>query len=549
MTSTVAAEIARHITHRGVPRAYHVPGESFLGLLDALRDESCRLIVARNEGGAGFMALAESRVTGRTGVAMVTRGPGAANIAIAIHTAFQDATPLVVFVGLIPRVDRERESFQEFDIHAWFGSTAKAVFVLDHPETAAERVARAFDLAESGRPGPVVVGLPEDLLTVPVIAAPVFPAKRTLPRIMGRTEAAAVSAQLATAERPVMVVGGDDWDSDSAGLLRRIAEASAIPVVSDFRAHDAFPHASPAWVGSLGYGRNEGARRAYADADLVVYLGTARKDVLSDGFSAGNEATTVVVVSPDPDLREHTGRVDLHAVCRPSEWLEGLAQATLDAPHPERAARLAELREAYVAWSRPLPEDPAQLSPETVFGVLQEALPSDAIVTVGAGNYVIGALRYLHHELPRSFVGPRNGAMGLGVPGAVAASLAHPERTVVALAGDGCFGMNGQELATLAMFGGRALVFLFDNGGYGTIHAHQEREFPDRPAGTYLQNPDFAALARAHGIVAHRIEHPDQLGPRVAEAVAAAHSTFFHLVFPQINSGLGLHDGSGTETR
>ncbi|SJN11608.1 Acetolactate synthase large subunit [Leucobacter sp. 7(1)] len=555
MTHTVATEIARQITHRAIPRIYHVPGESFLGLLDALRDESSRLIVARNEGGAGFMALAESRVTGNTGVAMVTRGPGAANIAIAIHTAFQDATPLVVFVGLIPTTDRERESFQEFDIHAWFGSTAKAVMVLDHPGSSAERVSRAFDIAQSGRPGPVVIGLPENLLAVPVAKAPAFPPKHTPSRILGPEETTRFAERLAAAERPVFVVGGECWDTGSAADLRRLAEQAAIPVVSDFRSHDAFPHSSSAWVGSLGYGRNEGARRAYDEADLVVYLGTARKDVLSDGFLLGNGAESVVVVNPDPDLREHTGQLDTHLVSRPDEWLQGFAGvgagagAASGAAHAHRTARLAELRATYLAWSQPRPSAPDVLSRETVFGALQEALPNDAIITAGAGNYVIGALRYVHHEVPRSFIGPRNGAMGLGVPGAVAASLAFPERTVVALAGDGCFGMNGQELATLTMFQGRALVFLLDNGGYGTIHAHQERSFPDRPAGTYLQNPDFAGIARAHGIVAHRIEQLDELAPRIAAALASPGSTFFHILLPRINEGLGLHDGSETETR
>lgn len=553
-TSTVATEIARQITVRGIPRIYHVPGESFLGLLDALRDEQSRLIVARNEGGAGFMALAEARVTGRTGVAMVTRGPGAANVAIGIHTAYQDATPLVVFVGLIPVADRDRESFQEFDLRAWFGSTAKSVMVLDHPESAAERVARAFDIAQSGRPGPVVIGLPEDLLTVSVPESAALPPKRTPPRRLRDEEATAFVDRLAAAERPAFVVGGDSWDRDAASALRGLAERLAIPVVSDFRAHDAFPHSSTAWVGSLGYGRNDGARRAYDEADLLVYLGTARKDVLSDGFVLGDGAADVVVVNPDPDLHEHTGRIDAHIISRPGEWLHDVAAAASAAgpasPAPaSREDRLAELRASYLEWSRPRPENPADVSRETVFGTLQERLPDDAIITVGAGNYVIGALRYLHHETPRSFIGPRNGAMGLGVPGAIAASLAHPNRTVVALAGDGCFGMNGQELATLTMFGGRALVLLLDNGGYGTIHAHQERSFPDRPAGTYLENPDFAAIARAHGLVAHRIERIDEFGPLVEEALAAPGSTFFHIVLPRINDGLGLHDGSETGTR
>lgn len=536
MTDTVASTIVTHLERRGVARVYHVPGESFLGLLDALHDSPIRLVTARQEGGAGFMALAEARLTGRAGVVAVTRGPGAANASIAIHTAYQDCTPLVVFVGLISTHVRDLESFQEFGLAAWFGSTAKAVFTLDHPETAAERVARAFEIAESGRPGPVVIGLPEEVLVAPV-ARPrdLAPAERP-PARYGDDALAAAARALAAAERPVFVVGGDSWDEASAARLRRIAEHAAIPVVSDFRSHDAFPHSSPAWVGSLGFGRNAGAAEAYGEADLVCYLGTTRRDVLSDEYTLGGGEATTIVVGDDADLLAHEGQTTLHYVAPPGAWLDGLTE--LAEGSPERRARLQRERNAYVAWSTPAASRVGEdVWRGEVFGAMQRLLPDDAIITAGAGNYVIGALRYLHHERPRTFAGPRNGAMGMGVPAAVAASLVHPDRTVVALAGDGCFGMNGQELATLQATGGRAIVVVIDNSGYGTIRSHQERHFPGRPSGTVLTNPDYAMLARAHGIPGHRVDDAADFAPVFARALDSGSSALIWLRLDPIVPG------------
>ena len=545
MASSVAQVIANQIEQHGVERVYQVPGESFLGLLDALRDSPVQLITARQEGGAGWMALAEGRLTGRAGVAMVTRGPGAANAQIAIHTAYQDATPLVMFVGLIPVSDRDRESFQEFDPRAWFGSTAKAVMVIDHPDSAAERVARAFEVAESGMPGPVIIGLPEENLLRLTEVDTVVTTKQ---RVALAPTSGHLNDRLNAASRPVFVVGGDFWDSSVAEHLRALAEAAHIPVVSDFRSHDAFPHSSPAWVGSLGFGRNEGARAAYHEADLVCYLGVMRTDVLSDGFALGGGEAQTIVIHPDPELHRHAGKLDLHVPLSPAEWLNSIDEAALTTS-AGRAERLAKLRDHYVAWSTPQVTDAAVVDREPLFAELQRHLPTDAIVTVGAGSYAIGPLRYLRHETPRTFVGPRNGAMGAGVPAAVAASLVHPDRTVVAFAGDGCFGMNGQEIALLNTYGVKAIVFVLDNGGYQTIQLHQEHFFPGRPAGTYLNNPDYVRLAEAHGVAAHRVDTMEGFDDLFTEALASATSTLFHVVLPYIGAGSRLEDGTGLEAR
>lgn len=573
MRQTVARAIATQIEAQGVERVYQVPGESFLGLLNALRDSPVRLVTARNEGGAAFMALAEGRLTGRAGVCAVTRGPGAANAAIGVHTAFQDGTPVVLFVGLVPTDSRDLGSFQEFDPRAWFGSTSKAVFVLDNPETAAERVARAFAIAESGKPGPVIIGLPEELLARSVDEWKPLAAQRRARVSVSSEESARIAGLIQAAERPVFVLGGDSWDERASAGLRTYAEHWSVPVVSDFRAQDTFPHSSQAWVGSLGYGRSVSAATAYDDADLVVYLGTARKDVLSDGYRLGSGASRVLVVSPDPELMEHTGRLDQHYVMYPGDWIESLqgqdpqgpdagsdAEIRGQAEHrgargdgqAGRQTRLSGLREAYLEWSRPQ-KDCLEGSDEewrsVVFGALQDQLPANSVVTLGAGNYAIGALRYLHREVPKTFVGPRNGAMGMGVPAAVAAALVHPERTVVALAGDGCFGMNGQELATLAAAGAKAILILLDNGGFGTIRSHQEREFPDRPSGTFLENPDYCGIARAHGIDACEVTAPGEFPAALANALSSDSSVLMHLRLPAVALGTGQHDGTGLTVR
>ncbi|TYC99580.1 acetolactate synthase [Arthrobacter echini] len=494
--------LVRQLEAQGVARVYSLPGESFLDVLDGLHDSPISTIVARHEGGAGFMALAEARLTGVPGIVMVTRGPGAANAMIAVHTAWQDATPLVLFVGLIPVADRGRDSFQEFSLEGWFGTTAKRVIVLDDEHRAAEVVAEALHAASSGRPGPVVVGLPEDVLVRRTGSGPVAPRPVPAPS----PDAAAVdelAARLAAAERPLVIAGGEGWidavgSTDAGTALAAWAEAAHVPVAADWRAHDAVPHTSGAWAGYLGYYRSDALADSVAQADLLVFAGCGRSDVPSDGYTLGLEAQTVVVL-PDPNAATHAGRIDQQLVATPASFTAAL-------PHPgaARGSRgpgwMDKLAAAQRRFATPVPEEPATgVDLSVAFGLLEQKLPADRIVTYGSGNTTLWGHRFLTHAGPGTLVGPRNGAMGVSVPAAVAASLIHPDRVIVAVCGDGDFLMNGQELAVALAHRSAPLIVVVDNGVFATIVQHQERHYPGRPSGTAMANPEFAALVRSFG--------------------------------------------------
>lgn len=492
--------IVAQLEREGVERVYGVPGESYLDVLDGLHDSSIETVITRHEGGAAFMALAEGRLTGRAGVAMVTRGPGAANAFIAVHTAWQDATPMVLFVGLIPVPDRGREAFQEFDLTGWFGSTAKHVTTLDDPSSAARVVTEAMRIARSGRPGPVVIGLPEDVIRLSAQGATTLE-----PTVAAGAEAGAVAvdelvARLTRSERPVIVVGGEGWSAETGRTLIDWATRHSIPVVADFRAYDAVPH-DGAYVGALGYGRADHAAALFDDADLLVFIGTSRTDVLSDGYRLGHDATTVVVLPSEP--LGHSGRLDQLIASDAANLVARLPQ--LDVTFDE--SRLQEAREAHMRFSTPSAmASPAEAGASEeyvdlteVMAVLREELTSDAVITYGAGNHAIWPARYLPHHAPATLVAPRNGAMGMGIPAAIAASLALPGREVVSIAGDGCFMMNGQEIATAVGYDAPFIAIVVDNGVFATIREHQEAHYPGRPSGTHLTNPDFAALARSYG--------------------------------------------------
>jgi acetolactate synthase-1/2/3 large subunit len=524
-TTTAGHLIVAQLERAGIKRVYGVPGESFLDVLDGLHGSSIETVVTRHEGGAGFMALAEGRLTELPGVAMVTRGPGAANAFIAIHTAHQDATPMILFVGLIPVADRGRESFQEFDINAWFGSTAKKVMTLDDAASAARVVDDAIFTALSGRPGPVVIGLPEDVLVHAIDSGTVEPRKVSRPA-PAAPDLAEFEARLAAASKPLIVVGGEGWTQESGEALAGWATRHGIPVVADFRAYDAVPHRSDAYAGFLGYGRSDANAARLDAADLIVFLGCVRGDVLSDGYTRGLGADTVVV-NADADLLGHFGRMDQHItadVTAFSTVLAGMESAVRPA-----AGWFADARADYLKFSSAQPDGGTGVDLGVVMEILKQEMADDAVLTFGAGNHALWPARYLQHNSANSLAAPRNGAMGMGIPAAVAASLAYPGRQVISVAGDGCFMMNGQEIATAMGHGARFIVLVVDNGIFATIREHQEAHYPGRPSGTHMTNPDFAALARSYGGYGERIEKAEDFAAAFRRAVDSGLPAVLHL--------------------
>ena len=517
------------LEREGVTRVYGVPGESYLDVLDGLHDSSITTVVTRHEGGAAFMAVAEGRLTGRPGVAMVTRGPGAANAFIAVHTAWQDATPMILFVGLIPVPDRGREAFQEFDLAGWFGSTAKHVTTLDDPASAARVVSEGVRIATSGRPGPVVIGLPEDVIRRSADGAEVVDPAAAVRAEAGAAAIAELGERLGRSERPIIIVGGEDWAAETGRGLAEWAARHRIPVASDFRAYDAVPHGRPgAYVGSLGYGRSDALARLFDESDLVVFIGAARTDVLSDGYTLAQNVETVVALAGEP--LGHSGRLDQFIATDPAGFVRNLPAElgrTFD------ARRFAEARDAFVRYSTPsadgLANDGPYIDLTAVMAVLREELTDDAILTFGAGNHAIWPARYLEHRKPATLVAPRNGAMGMGIPAAVAASLVFPGREVVSIAGDGCFLMNGQEIATAVGYGAPLVAVVVDNGVYATIREHQEMHYPGRPSGTHLTNPDFAAFARSFGAYGETVEHARDFRDAYRRARASGLPAVLHL--------------------
>lgn len=526
----------------GVKRVFAVPGESYLAVLDGLHGTSIETVVARHEGGAAYMAEAHGKFTGEPGVAMVTRGPGAANASVAIHSAWQDGTPMVLFVGLIRIADRMRESFQEFDPSAWFGTQAKRVFVLDEPGRASEIVAEAFFAAKSGRPGPVIVGLPEDVITKEFdgnVAAPIPVTEGAVsPRELNQLHSA-----LAAAEKPLIYVGGQRWTQESAAAITRFAERNGIPVAQDWHASDRIPFTSPVNIGTLGYGRGATAAEMFDQADVLLAIGALPTDVPTDGFTLRQRPDAVnYIVNIDTTLRGRSGTVTAHLLASPVAFAEAVEGLDLGRAKEWDTWR-ARGHEAHLALSTigdyadltATAEGTAHMS--VVINELIQRLPDDAMCTLGAGNHTIWAQRFFPTNVFPSQLATRNGSMGYSIPSAVAAGLESPERLIVAVCGDGEFLMNGQELATAAQYGVPLLGIVMDNGQYATIRDHQESHFPGRVSGTQLSNPDFAALVRAFGGHAETVTSDAEAAGAVERALKAVtgqrRSALIHVITDQ----------------
>lgn len=542
----VGTAIAESLEAHGTTRAFLVPGESFLPVLDGLYNSPVQAIVSRQEGGASYMAEAYGKATGEPGVAMVTRGPGASNAFVGVHTGWQDGTPMVIFIGLIPFSDRDRESFQEFDPKAWFGTQAKQVFVLDDPKRASRVVAEAFFQAKQGRPGPVIVGLPEDVLYQDFDGEIEAPIPVTEGAVSG-ADISYISEKLTAAQKPLMFVGGGRWTPECARTIEKFAEENQIPVVHDFRASDRISFSSPANAGWLGYGRNERAAQLLKQADVLIEVGAVLTDVPSDGYTLRQDPHSEnIVVNIDTGLRGHSGTVSRHVLSSPVAFASAVKDIDAGEISAEQLEWFAAAHRAHQEFAT-LPDeaewrekcaDSAHM--EAVIKALQEQLPHDAIFTFGAGNHCIWAQQYLATEHFPSQLAARNGSMGYSVPGAVSAKLQFPERTVVAIAGDGEYLMNGQELATALQFGAPFLTVIMSNGEFGTIRDHQKNHFPDRVSGTQLANPDFAAVARGYGAFGESVNADADVPGAIERALEAVNNGTPAVVNVYTDQGLSL---------
>ena len=512
---------------QGCERIFTVPGESFLAVLDALHDTpAIQTVTCRQEGGAAFMACADGTLTHRPGVAFVTRGPGATNAAIGVHVARQDSQPLILFIGDVDRATRDREAFQEVDFQAMFAPLAKWAARIDDAARIPEYVARAYAVAMNGRPGPVVLALPEDML-LETVAAVDRPRVERLPQ--GCDEAALdhFADLLATAERPVAIVGGAGWDNLAAQDFAAWADRTGVPVVAAFRRQDAIPNACPSYAGNLGYGPNPKLVERIKASDLLIVAGPRLGEATTDGYTLvtpDHPGQRLVHIHPDANELGQTYRTDL-AICA---GMADFAEAIAAIDGPPRAGG-GEAHADWLAWSTPAARDGVTMDLGPCVAAMRAALPADTIICNGAGNYSGWWHRYWPYAAPGTQLAPTAGAMGYGLPAAVAAALRHPERQVVALAGDGCFLMNGQELATAVQHDADLLVLVIDNNGYGTIRMHQERAFPGRVSATGLSNPDFAALARAYGCWAETVERTEDFAPALHRAQQRRGVRLLHL--------------------
>ncbi|MDX8351924.1 thiamine pyrophosphate-binding protein [Cognatiyoonia sp. IB215182] len=481
----------------GVRRVFSVPGESFLAALDGLYDSGIHNVVCRQEGGAAMMAEAYGKMTGQPGVCFVTRGPGATNASAGIHIARQDSTPMVMFVGQIDNRHTDRETFQEVDYKALFGGLAKWVAQVDHTDRLPEYIARAFHMAMSGRPGPVVLALPENMLS----ASADVPDLRISQAMMQPVPGDAVQAimhVLGQAEKPLIVVGGPHWSTQAQADLHAFAESQQVPVAVGFRRQDYMDNHHASYAGDLNVGINPRLAARVREADTLILLGTRFGDIETQGYTLVDPADpqkTIVHVHSDADEIGRVYTPDIGVVTAAPAMLRQLADAAPAGAWPDWTAAA---RADYEAWIQPQ-ESPGALKQEEVVKWLSDHLPDDTIVTNGAGNYAAWLHRYFVYKQYGTQLAPTSGSMGYGLPAAISASLEHPDRAVVCLAGDGCFQMTSNELGTAIQHGAKPIVVIMNNQRYGTIRMHQEKTYPGRVSGTALINPDFAALVRAYG--------------------------------------------------
>ena len=530
----------------GVQQLFCVPGESFLAVLDALHDASIAVSVCRQEGGAAMMAEAQGKLTGQPGICFVTRGPGATNAAAGVHIAHQDSTPLLLFVGQVAREALGREAFQELDYGAVFGSMAKWVVQIDDPKRLPELVSRAFHVATSGRPGPVVIALPEDMLTQTATVADALPyaVTETHP---GAVQLAELQDRLATAQRPVVIVGGSRWSEAAVQQFTAFAEAYALPVYCSFRRQMLFNANHSCYAGDLGLGVNPRMLAHIRASDLVLVVGGRLSEVPSQGYELMGIPTPQQVM-----VHVHADADELGKLYRAAQSIHATPQAFAQAAATLRpAAPVAWMdatvtaREDYLAWSDPAPiRIPGHLQMGEVMQHLRATLPADTIFCNGAGNFATWVHRFWPFTHYASQLAPTSGSMGYGLPAGVGAKRLWPQREVVVFAGDGDFMMHGQEFATAVQYGLPIIVVLLDNAMYGTIRMHQERTYPGRISGTQLKNPDFCGYAQVFGGHGERVTSTEEFAPALARARASGKPAILHcLLDPQAITPTSTLDG------
>ncbi|MDB5961187.1 MAG: thiamine pyrophosphate-binding protein, partial [Massilia sp.] len=507
----------------GVDTAFGVPGESYLDVLDALHDSNIDFIVNRQEGGAAFMAEAYGKLTGKRGICFVTRGPGATNAAIGVHTAYQDSTPMILFIGQVGLDFMDREAFQEIDYRRMYGQMAKWVTQIDRADRIPEYIARAFQVATSGRPGPVVLALPEDMLTDEAAVADTG-AFQPVQASPAASQIDTLRDMLAAAQRPLLLLGGATWTEAACADVKRFAEANRLPVACAFRFQDLFDNAHPNYIGDVGIGINPRLAARVKNADLIIAFGPRLGEMTTSGYS--------LIESPVPRQRLvhiHPDPLELGTVYQAELMIAGgapQAAAMLAAMAPVDAsawaASVPEARAELAAWQKQPPifqDGAAPLDLWQLVQDLQAAVPFDAIITNGAGNYATWAHRFYSYGPMRTQLAPTSGAMGYGVPAGIAAKIVDRARTVITFAGDGEFMMNGQELATAVQYQAGVIIIVFNNSIFGTIRMHQEKNYPGRVSGTFLHNPDFAALALAYGACGEVVERTAEFAPALGRAL------------------------------
>ncbi|HEX6619729.1 MAG TPA: thiamine pyrophosphate-binding protein [Solirubrobacteraceae bacterium] len=536
MTRSGGQVLVDQLVAHGADLAFGVPGESYLAVLDALHDAPLRLIVTRHESGAANMAEAYGKLTGRPGVCMVTRGPGATNASNGVHTAFQDSTPMILLIGQVARDTVGREGFQELDYRAMYGAIAKWATQVDDAARLPEVVARAFSVATSGRPGPVVLALPEDMLSERVDVSDAPAQRPPAPAAPAPDAMARLGELLAQARAPLAIVGEGGWTAQTGADVAAFAEAQALPVAASFRCQDYVDNASPAYAGHAALAMDPALARRIREADVLLAIGGRLGEIPTAGYTLvrpGGPTQRLVHVHPDPDEIGAVYPTELGIVA----GLEAFAAAARALEPAGAEARAGLLEAARGDYQRNLGETrelPGPLQMSAVMATLRDRLPAEAILTNGAGNFSVWAHRYYEFHRYPTQLGPRSGSMGYGVPAAVGAKAVHPDRPVVCIAGDGDFLMTGQELATAVQEELPIVVLVVNNAMYGTIRMHQERHYPGRVVGTDLRNPDFVAYARAFGAHGALVERSEDVPAALDEALECGRPAVIELrVDPQ----------------